>query len=348
MNKSIINRSIKNQSRIENRVDSFSEHKQKSTDNIVAMNTSAIFSRNKTAVITGASSGIGKAAAIMCASKGMHVFLVDIDEEDLSRALVDVQNASIFDTQVIKDMIVDVSNEKEMKSLASIVYNSHHVSSVNFLMNNAAISLGGGAMADMDKFHDLFSVNTIGPIHGCQAFIPLMKKKGEIGLVVNTGSKQGITAPPGNLIYNVSKAALKTWTEGLEHDLRTDRFEKKGNIYSALLIPGWVNTSINLKEERTRAQTEGRAFDEDKVFFHENKPAPGAWMPMQVIEFMLKELNEGKFYIVCPDNDVDRETDNLRMTWAMQDITQDRPPLSRWHPDWKDKFSEYLEQNKKR
>jgi hypothetical protein len=51
---------------------------------------------------------------------------------------------------------------------------------------------------------------------------------------------------------------------------------------------------------------------------------------------------------VCPDNDVDRETDNLRMTWAMQDITQDRPPLSRWHPDWKDKFSEYLEQNKKR
>jgi hypothetical protein len=92
---------------------------------------------------------------------------------------------------------------------------------------------------------------------------------------------------------------------------------------------------------------EGRAFDEGKVFFHEDKPAKGAWMPMQVIDFMLHELNAGKFYLVCPDNDVDRETDNLRMTWAMQDITQDRPPLSRWHPDWKDKFDEYLKENKK-
>ena len=62
---------------------------------------------------------------------------------------------------------------------------------------------------------------------------------------------------------------------------------------------------------------------------------------------MLEQLGMGRFYIICPDNDVDRITDNLRMTWTMQDITQDRPPLSRWHEDYKDSFAAYLEENKK-
>lgn len=317
------------------------------------MKTSEIFAPGKTAVITGASSGIGKAAAIMCASKGMHVFLVDIDKDDLPLALDAAKKAAVSENQIIMNVLADVSKEQDMKDLAKTVYYGGHegggtVTSVNFLMNNAAIQHGGGAMADMQRFHDLFSVNTLGPIHGCQAFLPLMKERGEIGLIVNTGSKQGITAPPGNLIYNVSKAALKTWTEGLEHELRTDRFESDGKIYSALLIPGWVNTSIHLKEKKQQASLDGKPFDRDSVFFHEGKPASGAWMPMQVIDFMLKELDADKFYIVCPDNDVDRETDNLRMTWAMQDITQDRPPLSRWHPDWKDKFTNYLRDEKEK
>jgi hypothetical protein len=62
---------------------------------------------------------------------------------------------------------------------------------------------------------------------------------------------------------------------------------------------------------------------------------------------MLEQLGMGRFYIICPDNDVDRITDNLRMTWTMQDITQDRQPLSRWHEDYKDSFAAYLEENKK-
>jgi NAD(P)-dependent dehydrogenase (short-subunit alcohol dehydrogenase family) len=311
------------------------------------MKTSEIFAPGKTAVITGASSGIGKAAAIMCASKGMHVFLVDIDQDDLPIALDAAKQSATSENQLIISVLADVSKEQDMKDLAKTVYGyTGIVTSVNFLMNNAAIQNGGGAMAEMERFHKLFSVNTLGPIHGCQAFLPLMREKGEIGLIVNTGSKQGITAPPGNLIYNVSKAALKTWTEGLEHELRTDRFESGGKIYSALLIPGWVNTSIHLKERKHQSLLEGKPFDKNDVFFHEDKPASGAWMPMQVIDFMLKELNADKFYILCPDNEVDRETDNVRMTWAMQDITQDRPPLSRWHPDWKEKFTDYLHEEK--
>lgn len=69
-------------------------------------------------------------------------------------------------------------------------------------------------------------------------------------------------------------------------------------------------------------------------------------MPKQVIEFMIQEVDKGRFYVVCPDNDVDRTTDNLRMAWAMQDIIENRPPLSRWHPDYAGEFKAYLERSK--
>ena len=251
--------------------------------------------------------------------------------------------------QKIQEVVVDVSNFDALKKTADMIFNDPCTESVHFLMNNAAVQLGGSALStSMDEFNKVLSVNTLGPIHACQAFVPLMQNKNQCGLIVNTGSKQGITMPPGNLTYNVSKAALKTWTEGLEHELMMERINGGRQLRAALLVPGWVNTSIALKESRARAEMEGKAFDVNDVFFHEGKPAPGAWMPKQVIDFMLEKLNDGKFYIICPDNDVDRETDNIRMTWTMQDITQDRPPLSRWHPEWKDKFTDHLEECRKK
>ena len=199
----------------------------------------------------------------------------------------------------------------------------------------------------------VLDVNTMGPIHGCLAFLPKMKTQNAAGIIVNTGSKQGITFPPGNLTYNMSKAALKVYTEGLEHELMLARKQEGGaDLRAALLVPGWTNTSILLKAERQKAIDENQQqsssdFDTDSVFFHEAKPHAGAWMPQQVVDFMIAELDAGRFYIICPDNDVDRATDNLRMTWTMQDITENRPPLSRWHPDYKEAFSNYLKEHGK-
>jgi len=227
-----------------------------------------------------------------------------------------------------------------MLSLAEEVFEKD--GKCHFLMNNAGVGAGGGPMTDMETVHFTMGVNAYGPIHGCIAFVPRMKDSGELGLIVNTGSKQGITMPPGNLTYNMSKAALKCYTEGLEHDLRSSG---SSQLRAALLVPGWVNTSIALKAMRQEKLDKGEIFDINSVFFHEDKPAPGAWMPQQVVDFMIQELDQGKFYVICPDNDVDRDTDNLRMTWTMQDITQDRPPLSRWHPEYKEKFTAYLKDN---
>ena len=281
----------------------------------------------------------------MCAAKGMHVFLVDIDKDDLKAAekLV-ISEKATNESQKIQAIVADVADEKAMVSVAEKVFAA--TGECNFLFNNAGIGQGGGALTDMDVVHKVMGVNTYGPIHGCLAFVPKMKDSGKPGLIINTGSKQGITMPPGNLTYNMSKSALKAYTEGLEHELRKERAESGGQLRAALLIPGWVNTSIVLKVEKDKAMAEGKSFDKDSVFFHEEKPASGAWMPSQVVDFLLQELDKGRFYVVCPDNDVDRETDNLRMLWTVNDIVQDRPPLSRWHPDYADKFTAFLNENK--
>merc|ERR1719447_28983 len=113
-------------------------------------------------------------------------------------------------------------------------------------------------MTDLKKLQFVINVNTYGPINGCLSFVPKMEAAGDAAIIVNTGSKQGITMPPGNLCYNVSKAALKAYTEGLEYELRSD---PTGKLTCALLVPGWTNTSIVLKTKRSAAQAAGEAFD---------------------------------------------------------------------------------------
>lgn len=303
-----------------------------------------LMKHGNTAVVSGASSGIGRAASLKFAAAGMNVWMVDVDAKELATAQKLAKSKVAYDDQLVLAEILDVSDCNAVSILAQQVFEA--VGKCHVLMNNAGIGLGGGALTDMETVSKVMGVNTYGSIHGCLAFVPHMQASGEPGLIINTGSKQGITMPPGNLTYNMSKAALKCYTEGLEHELRMERAEGTGQLQAALLVPGWVNTSIMLKAERAKAEAKGETFDDNKAFFHEEKPQDGAWMPNQIIDFMQEELDKGKFYIICPDNDVDRETDNLRMTWTMQDITEDRPPLSRWHPDYMDKFSAFLEEHK--
>lgn len=156
-------------------------------------------------------------------------------------------------------------------------------------------------------------------INGVQAFVPAMLEAGEPGLVINTGSKQGITLPPGNAAYNVSKAALKAFTEMLAHALRTT---DGCRITAHLLVPGFTYTGMV-----------ARLLPE--------KP-PGAWTPEQVADFALDRLGHGDFYILCPDNDVDRATDEKRIAWTAGDMIENRPALSRWHPEFATAFEAFM------
>lgn len=264
------------------------------------------------AVITGAADGIGLAAARRLASLGMIVVLSDIDPDKLESARAAVGGNAIA-------VVADVSDRASVQSLADHV--AGFDAPVTALMNNAGIGRGGHALVNPEGWERVIATNLMGPLYGVQAFVPGMIASGERGLVINTGSKQGITQPPGDTAYNVSKSGLKSLTEGLAHTLRE---QTDGRVSAHLLIPGFTYTGMM------------------KAYFTE-KPA-AAWTPDQVVDEMLEGVSRGDFYLWCVDNETTRETDNRRVLWNAGDITENRPALSRWHPDHKQAFDDWVAQ----
>jgi len=263
------------------------------------------------AVITGGASGIGIAAARKFLSLGLEVAIADWNEEAIARA----QQALGPDVLVMR---TDVSSRADVEAFQEAVL--ARFGAVHVLMNNAGIGNGGPALGNLDSWQRVIGTNLWGVVNGVQVFVPKMIAAGGPGLVINTGSKQGITTPPGDTAYNVSKAGVKVLTEALQHELRGI---EGGRIEAKLLIPGFVWTGLTTGDRS-------------------EKPA-GAWTPEQTIDFMLASIERGDFYILCPDNEVERPTDEKRILWAAGDIVENRPPLSRWHKDYGDAFKTFLQ-----
>jgi NAD(P)-dependent dehydrogenase (short-subunit alcohol dehydrogenase family) len=267
------------------------------------------------AVITGGASGIGFAAARRFAGLGLPVVIADLQGERLRAAETAMKDAG---GRVIA-VAADVAQAADMVRLRDTVLGEF--GHVGVLMLNAGIGLNpGGTWKNLESWRTLMGVNLWGVINGAHAFLPMMVEARRPGFVIVTGSKQGITTPPGNAAYNVSKAGLKTFTEALQHELRNT---EGCRVSAHLLIPGFTFTGIN-------ARLGGRP--------------PGAWTPEEVVEFMLGSLARGDFYILCPDNDVTRQMDERRMQWAIDDIIKNRPALSRWHPHWKAEFEAFMKE----
>jgi NAD(P)-dependent dehydrogenase (short-subunit alcohol dehydrogenase family) len=276
------------------------------------------FAENRVAVITGAASGIGLAAAKRFASLGMKVCLVDLPGEALQQSAADV--ASLVGEKNVLAVATDVSKREDVERLKEKAYSAF--GEVNVLMNNAGIEGGGGIFGDPQRWRSILEANLWGVIHGSQVFAPTMLDQDTPCAIINTGSKQGITTPPGDAAYNVSKAGVKVFTEALAHELR-NRPDSK--VTAHLFIPGFVYTGLT----KARGVTE--------------KPA-GAWTSDQTIDFLLSSLEHGDFYVLCPDNETTREMDEKRIRWAAEDIIQNRPALSRWHPDYKAAFAKVMEE----
>jgi NAD(P)-dependent dehydrogenase (short-subunit alcohol dehydrogenase family) len=261
------------------------------------------------AVITGAAGGIGLTMAKRVARAGMRVCMVD-RAESVSEVAADLG-------ALATPFLVDVADRAAVNRLAQDVQD--RFGPVSVLMNNAAVGAGADALSAPEAWTRLLGVNVFGVLNGVQAFVPAMVASDKPGLIINTGSKQGITQPPGNTAYNVSKAAVKALTEGLAHTLREQTGER---VTAHLLIPGFTFTGM------TRQRMA-------------EKP-PAAWAPEQVVDFMFERLEAGDFYILCPDNEVTREVDEKRMIWGLGDLIENRPALSRWHPAWKDRFAAFM------
>ena len=270
------------------------------------------------AVITGGASGIGLAAATRFARMGLRVCIADLAGGRLDGAARTLAGVAPEGAAGIMAMAADVSRVEDLQRLEAAV--TGRFGGTDVLMNNAGVQPGNALFGPAAAWEQVIGVNLWGVIHGTRTFAPGMAARGRPGLVINTGSKQGITTPPGDPAYNVSKAGVKAFTEALQHELRT----MPGCRVSAhLLIPGFVFTPLTAR---------GRTAKPD-----------GAWTPDQVVDFMLERLDAGDFYILCPDGDVSRALDERRILWAAGDIVENRPPLSRWHPDYAEAAKAFMD-----
>jgi NAD(P)-dependent dehydrogenase (short-subunit alcohol dehydrogenase family) len=270
------------------------------------------------AVVTGGASGLGFAAAMRFARLGMKVCIADLGSDRLTEAEARLSSASPAGATNVMAAAVDVGNVEAVAGLESAVRD--RFGGTDVLMNNAGIQPGSQTFGPSANWQRILGVNLWGVINGTQVFAPNMINRGRPGLIINTGSKQGITTPPGDPAYNVSKAGVKAFTEALQHELRNTADGK--NISAHLFIPGFVFTGLTAK---------GRS----------EKPA-AAWTPEQTIDFMIERVEAGDFYILCPDNDVPRRLDERRIIWAAGDIVENRPALSRWHPDHAEAFAAFV------
>ena len=271
----------------------------------------AVLRAGRVAVVTGAANGIGRAACRRFAELGMKVCLADVVEDDLAEAAAEVAELAPGGAADVLAQPTDVARLADIEGLREAVLK--HFGEVGLLMNNAATRASGDALGRAEAWQQSISVNMWGVIHGVQTFVPGMIEQATPCRVVITGSKQGLTNPPGNTPYNVGKAALKAYAECLQHELRNT---PDCLVTAHLLVPGWTTTG---KREHK----------------------PGAWLPDLVVEVLEAGLQSGDFYLVCADNEVTPEMDRKRLLWAAGDVIEGRPPLSRWHPDYAEAFEEF-------
>ena len=186
----------------------------------------------RTAVITGAAGGIGRAIAVSLARRGCHVALADVNEPGMADT---ADLARAFRVRVSQHRL-DVADRAAIAEFPNVVAAEH--SNVHLLVNNAGVAVGGTfeQVAELD-FEWLFEINFWGVVRLTRAFLPVLRASGD-ARVVNLSSIYGVIAPPGQTAYSSSKFAVRGFSESLRHEL------EGSGVGVTVVHPGGVATSI--------------------------------------------------------------------------------------------------------
>lgn len=199
--------------------------------------------KGRTAVITGAGSGIGAALAHVAAQEGMNLVLADINLADLEAV------AATIDCSAIMLQRTDVADPEAVQALADSAWS--RFGEVSLLCNNAGVVPGGRHRPvweyALEDWRWAFGVNVDGVINGIRSFVPRMLAEGRSGHILNTASVAGFVSGEGSAVYGASKHAAVRVTEALYAGLRA----RNAPIGVTMLCPGLVATRI-YEAERSR------------------------------------------------------------------------------------------------
>ncbi len=253
----------------------------------------------KTAVVTGAASGIGLGMTEAFASRGMRVVMADIEAAVLDKEVERLTRANFQVTPCVTDVSSIGSVQDLMKTAID------HYGTVHVLCNNAGVSGGSGAIWETTErdWQWVMGVNLDGILNGLRAFIPHMLEHGEPSHIVNTSSIAGMMTGGGSP-YGISKHAVSRLSEGLYFDL----LARQASIGVTCLCPGIINTNIinsgrNRPEHLANAGTPGTLSPEQQKgmqgfidYFKDQGMAP-----RQVGDLVAEAMLANQFYLFTQD-----------------------------------------------
>jgi NAD(P)-dependent dehydrogenase (short-subunit alcohol dehydrogenase family) len=274
----------------------------------------------KTAVITGAGSGLGREFALLGAKLGMRLVLADVQQD----ALKQTEASAIALGADVLSQVCDVRHGDEVESLAQAAL--ARFGSIHLVFNNAGV--GAGGLIWESTQHDwewVLGVNVWGVIHGVRVFTPIMLASEKAdptfqGHIVNTASMAGLLTPPAMGVYNVSKHAVVALTETLYHDLSLIESRLGVSVLCPYFVPTGISQSESVRpsdakpaEPATRSQQLSQAMLEKAV-------TAGKVSAAEVAQMTFDAIRARQFYIYSHPQalgNVDRR---------MQDILHARNP----------------------
>jgi len=189
--------------------------------------------QGRTALVTGAASGIGRATALAFAERGANLEICDIDESALESTAKEIRGFG----REAHPRRVDVASADEMEAWANAVH--ERVEAVDILMNNAGVAIGGPFLdTSLPDWDWILGINLHGVIHGCHFFVPRMVRRGLGGHVINVSSAAGYSATSALAAYNATKFGVLGLTEALADELRPI------GIGVTAVCPGLIDTPI--------------------------------------------------------------------------------------------------------
>jgi NAD(P)-dependent dehydrogenase (short-subunit alcohol dehydrogenase family) len=246
----------------------------------------------KTAVVTGAASGIGRALAQRFVDARMQVVLADIEKDALDRAVRELEERQ----HRVIGVVTDTMRKESVNALAERAIAAF--GKVHVLCNNAGIAAMRGGIKPVWETSDTdwqwtMGVNFWGVLYGLQAFVPHMVGHGESGHIVNTASLAGLM--PGGGPYGVSKHGVLALTESLDRDLK----DRNARIGASVLCPGFVNTNIFNAERNRPAALSDKGANVASEFTEAGRAmlAMGK-QPAEVADIVFKSIEEERFYIL--------------------------------------------------